>query len=193
MSLDPDAVVHPTAIIDAGATIGSATRIWHFCHVMAGAVIGNRCTLGQNVFVADNARIGHDVKIQNNVSVYEGVVIGDGVFCGPGVVFTNVRNPRSAWPRQGDYDRTVVLDNATLGANATIVCGVTVGRFAFVGAGATVTRDVPDHALVIGVPARQVGWVSEAGERLDFRDGRATCARSGQTYTLADSRPRRVS
>lgn len=192
MSVSGSATVHPTAVVDEGACVGDGTRVWHFCHVMAGAVIGSRCTLGQNVFVADGARIGDDVKIQNNVSVYDGVTIEDGVFCGPGAVFTNVRSPRSAWPRHGVFDHTLVRRGATIGANATVVCGTTIGRFAFVAAGATVTRDVPDHALVIGVPARRVGWMSEAGERLRFRRGAAVCPRSGRRYRLAGDRVERI-
>jgi UDP-2-acetamido-3-amino-2,3-dideoxy-glucuronate N-acetyltransferase len=181
-------LVHPSAIVDPGATIGAGTRIWHFSHVMPGAVIGARCTLGQNVFVANGVRIGDEVKIQNNVSVYEGVILEDRVFCGPSVVFTNVRNPRSAYPRHGVYEPTVVREGATIGANATIVCGTTVGRWAFVAAGATVTRDVPDHALVVGVPARRTGWMSEAGQRLHFRDGQATCPQTGHVYRLDHDR-----
>jgi UDP-2-acetamido-3-amino-2,3-dideoxy-glucuronate N-acetyltransferase len=179
-------LIHPTAVVDPGATIGSGTRLWHFSHVMPEAVIGERCTLGQNVFVANKVRIGNNVKIQNNVSVYEGVVLEDDVFCGPSVVFTNVRNPRSAYPRGGVYDATLVRTGATIGANATIVCGTTVGRWAFVAAGATVTRDVPDYGLVAGVPARRIGWASEAGQRLAFTNGEAVCPQTGQRYQLDD-------
>src|SRR5690625_1139616 len=162
--------IDPTAIVDSGARIGDGTRIWHFSHVCAGAVLGRGCVLGQNVFVGNDVVIGDRVKIQNNVSVYDGVRLEDEVFCGPSVVFTNVINPRAAIPRKHAYRRTLVRQGASLGANATIVCGVTIGRYAFVGAGAVVTRDVPDHALVVGVPARQVGWVTEAGERLPLSD-----------------------
>ncbi len=182
-----ESLVHPSAIIDPGASIGVGTRVWHFSHVMSGASIGSRCTLGQNVFVADRVRIGDDVKIQNNVSVYEGVVLENGVFCGPSVVFTNVRTPRSSHPRHGVYESTLVREGATIGANATIICGTTVGRFAFVAAGATVTRDVPDYALVAGVPARRIGWMSEAGHRLRFQDGRATCPQTGTAFSLHDN------
>jgi UDP-2-acetamido-3-amino-2,3-dideoxy-glucuronate N-acetyltransferase len=184
MNKQMESLIHPTAIIDPGASIGAGTRVWHFSHVCPGAMIGARCTLGQNVFVANRVRIGDDVKIQNNVSVYEGVVLENLVFCGPSVVFTNVRNPRSAYPRHGVYDSTVVREGATIGANATLLCGTTVGRFAFVAAGATVTRDVPDYALVAGVPARRIGWMSEAGERLRFHAGRATCPQTGAAYCL---------
>ena len=184
MNKQMESLIHPTAIIDPGASIGAGTRIWHFSHVCPGAVIGARCTLGQNVFVANRVRIGDDVKIQNNVSVYEGVVLENFVFCGPSVVFTNVRNPRSAYPRHGVYDSSVVREGATIGANATLLCGTTVGRFAFVAAGSTVTRDVPDYALVAGVPARRIGWMSEAGERLRFHAGRATCEQTGAAYCL---------
>ena len=183
---------HPSAIIDSGAIIGAGTKVWHFSHVMAEAVIGERCSLGQNVFVANKVRIGNDVKIQNNVSIYEGVVLEDSVFCGPGVVFTNVRNPRCAYPRHGVYDPTVVREWATIGANATIVCGTTIGRWAFVAAGATVTRDVPDYALVVGVPARRTGWISEAGQRLAFQEGEATCPKTGHIYRLNSDRVVRV-
>ncbi len=184
MNKQMESLIHPTAIIDPGASIGSGTRVWHFSHVCPGATIGARCTLGQNVFVANRVRIGDDVKIQNNVSVYEGVVLENFVFCGPSVVFTNVRNPRSAYPRHGVYDSTLVREGATIGANATILCGTTVGRFAFVAAGATVTREVPDYALVAGVPARRIGWMSEAGQRLRFHAGRATCPQTGAAYRL---------
>lgn len=178
--------IHATAVVDPGATIGPGTKIWHFSHVMPEAVIGAGCNLGQNVFVANKVRIGNNVKIQNNVSVYEGVTLEDDVFCGPNVAFTNVRNPRSAYPRVGAYDRTVVRTGATIGANATIICGTTVGRWAFVAAGATVTRDVPDYGLVAGVPARRIGWVSEAGQRLSFVDGEAVCPQTQQRYRLDD-------
>jgi UDP-2-acetamido-3-amino-2,3-dideoxy-glucuronate N-acetyltransferase len=181
-------VVHPTAIVDTGARIGDDTRIWHWTHVCAGAVIGARCSLGQNVFVADRVIIGDNVRIQNNVSVYEGVTLEDDVFCGPSMVFTNVRNPRAAVPRKNEYRPTRVERGATLGANCTIVCGVTIGCYAFVGAGAVITRNVPAHALMAGVPARRIGWMSAHGERLDLPlqgEGLATCRHTGTVYTLS--------
>src|SRR5690625_2252029 len=162
--------IDPTAVVDRGAAIGDGTRIWHFSHVCAGAVIGADCVLGQNVFVGNDVRIGSRVKIQNNVSVYDGVTLEDEVFCGPSVVFTNVINPRAAIPRKDAYRRTLVQRGATLGANATIICGVTIGRYAFIAAGAVVTRDVPDHALMAGVPARHIGWMTVAGERRPLSD-----------------------
>ena len=158
--------IHESSYVDEGAVVGEGTKIWHFCHVMPGAVIGDRCSLGQNVVVMPGTRIGNNVKIQNNVSIYEGVELEDDVFCGPSMVFTNVINPRSAVSRKHEYKRTLVRRGATIGANATIVCGVTLGEYAFVGAGAVVTRDVKSFALVTGVPARQVGWMCRCGERL---------------------------
>jgi UDP-2-acetamido-3-amino-2,3-dideoxy-glucuronate N-acetyltransferase len=157
---------HPTAIVDDGAVIGDGTKIWHFCHVMGGATIGRRCSLGQNVFVAGGTTIGDGVKVQNNVSIYEGVHLGDDVFCGPSMVFTNVVNPRSHVSRKDEYRETNVGRGASFGANSTVVCGHDVGRFAFVAAGAVVTHDVPDFALVVGVPGRVVGWMCRCGERL---------------------------
>lgn len=162
----PEVMVHPTAEIDAGARIGPRTRIWHWTHVCAGAEIGLDCSLGQNVFVANRVRIGNNVKIQNNVSIYDNVVLEDGVFCGPSAVFTNVLNPRAEISRKDEYRDTLVRRGATLGANCTIVCGVTIGEYAFIGAGAVVARDVSAYALMLGVPARQVGWMSRAGGRL---------------------------
>lgn len=156
---------HETAIIDDGAEIGDGTRIWHWTHVCGGAKIGNNCSLGQNVFVANKVVIGNGVKIQNNVSVYDNVTLEDDVFCGPSMVFTNVYNPRSAVNRKNEYRDTIVKKGATLGANCTIVCGVTIGKYAFVGAGAVVNKDVPDYALVVGVPAKQIGWMDEEGNR----------------------------
>lgn len=179
--------IHESAYVDEGATIGEGTRIWHFCHVMPGAVIGARCSLGQNVVVMNGTRIGNNVKIQNNVSIYEGVELEDDVFCGPSMVFTNVINPRSHVSRRHEYLRTLVRRGASIGANATIICGVTLGEFAFVGAGAVVTRDVPAYALVAGVPARRIGWVCQCGERLPahWSDGDpegAECAACGSSY-----------
>ena len=164
--------IHQSSFVDDGAVVGEGTQIWHFCHVMPGAVIGERCSLGQNVVVMPGTRIGNNVKIQNNVSIYEGVELEDDVFCGPSMVFTNVINPRSAVSRKSEYKRTVVRRGATIGANATVVCGVTLGQYAFVGAGAVVTKDVKPFALVTGVPARQVGWMCVCGERLPAASGR---------------------
>jgi UDP-2-acetamido-3-amino-2,3-dideoxy-glucuronate N-acetyltransferase len=176
---------HPTAIIDEGAKIGKGTKIWHFCHVMPKAEIGEKCILGQNVFVADNVKLGNNVKIQNNVSVYTGVICEDDVFLGPSMVFTNVNNPRSAVVRHDKYETTLVKKGATIGANATIVCGVTLGEYSFVGAGAVVTKDVKPYAPVVGVPAKQIGWMSEYGHQLEFdENGIAICPESGQKYKL---------
>jgi UDP-2-acetamido-3-amino-2,3-dideoxy-glucuronate N-acetyltransferase len=179
--------VHPSAIVDDGAQLGDGTRVWHFVHVSAGARIGDGCSLGQGVYVGNDVRIGHNVKIQNNVSVYDAVTLEDDVFCGPSMVFTNVHNPRSAVSRKGEYRRTLVQRGATLGANCTIVCGTTVGEHAFVGAGAVVSRDVPAFALVVGVPARRIGWMSRHGERLDLPasgQGEARCPTTGERYRL---------
>lgn len=179
--------IHPTAIVDDGANIGEGSRIWHWVHVSAGAVIGQRCSLGQGVFVGNDVTIGDNVKIQNNVSVYDAVTLEDDVFCGPSMVFTNVYNPRSAVTRKDEYRRTVVRQGATIGANATIVCGTTIGRYAFIGAGAVINRDVPAHALMVGVPARQVGWMSRFGERIALPltgNGEAICPHTGERYTL---------
>ena len=159
--------IHPTAIIDEGAKIGDGSRIWHWVHVCAGAKIGNDCSFGQNVFVGNDVLIGNNVKIQNNVSVYDQVVLEDDVFCGPSMVFTNVYNPRSAISRKNEYKATLVKKGATLGANCTIICGVTIGRYAFVAAGAVITKDVPDFALMAGLPARRIGKMNEAGERVE--------------------------
>jgi UDP-2-acetamido-3-amino-2,3-dideoxy-glucuronate N-acetyltransferase len=178
----PDYFAHPTACVDDGAVIGAGTKIWHFCHVMPGAVIGERCSLGQNVVVMPGTRLGDNVKIQNNVSVYEGVTLEDDVFCGPSCVFTNVSTPRSHVSRRGEYQPTLVRRGATIGANATVVCGVTLGRYAFVGAGAVVTKDVADFALVVGSPARRVGWMCHCGVRLGLEEGAARCERCGTAY-----------
>jgi len=179
---------HASAIIDEGARIGEGTRIWHWVHVSAGAVIGKKCSLGQNVYVGGSVVIGDNVKIQNNVSVYDGVVMEDDVFCGPSMVFTNVFNPRSAVPRKDQFRKTLVKKGASLGANCTIICGVTIGEYAFVGAGAVVSRDVPAYALVSGVPAKQTGWMSEYGEKLNLPltgDGEDRCPHTGAAYKLS--------
>ena len=175
---------HPTTVVDEGAQIGSGTRIWHFSHIMPTARIGERCNLGQNVYVDNNTVIGDGVKIQNNVSVYNGVILEDYVFCGPSMVFTNVINPRSEIERKDEFRQTLVRRGATIGANATIVCGVTIGRYALIGAGAVVTADVPDYALMVGVPARRVGWISRHGHRLieQDADGNWICPQSGWRY-----------
>jgi UDP-2-acetamido-3-amino-2,3-dideoxy-glucuronate N-acetyltransferase len=182
-------VIHPSAIVDAGAALGPGTHVWHFSHICGGARIGAGCSLGQNVFVGNDVVIGDGVKIQNNVSVYDGVTLEDGVFCGPSMVFTNVYNPRARIVRKDQYRRTVVRLGASIGANATIVCGVTIGRYAFVGAGAVVKYDVPDFALMAGIPARQIGWISRFGERLRLPrsgTGEATCPHTGDVYQLLD-------
>ena len=182
---ETDVFIHPTAVVDEGARLGAGTKVWHFCHVSAGAVLGERCKLGQNVFVADTVVLGDNVKVQNNVSIYAGVTCADDVFLGPSMVFTNVTNPRSAVDRRGAYAKTQVGRGATIGANATVVCGHAIGEYAFVGAGAVVTADVAPYALVVGVPAKPVGWVSRAGVRLVFdAGGRASCAETGEGYVL---------
>ena len=176
---------HQTAVIDEGASIGAGTKIWHFSHIMPGAVLGERCNIGQNVVVSPGVVLGANVKVQNNVSIYEGVTCDDDVFLGPSCVFTNVTNPRSAVNRRGEYARTHVGRGASIGANATIVCGHDIGPYAFIGAGAVVTKNVPAYALVVGNPARQMGWMSAYGHRLEFdQNGRATCPESGEAYRL---------
>ncbi len=180
-------ISHETTIVDTGAQIGEATRIWHWTHVCAGARIGNGCSLGQNVFVGNNVMIGDNVKIQNNVSVYDNVTLENDVFCGPSMVFTNVYNPRSHVPRKDEYRDTLVKRGATLGANCTIVCGVTIGEYAFIGAGAVINKDVPAYALMVGVPARQIGWVSRHGERLELPvqgNAEASCPATGERYAV---------
>jgi len=179
--------IHPTAIIDDGAQIGDGSRIWHWVHICSGARIGEHCSFGQNVFVGNDVRIGNNCKVQNNVSLYDAVTLEDDVFCGPSMVFTNVYNPRSAVTRKDEYRRTLVKRGATIGANATIVCGVTLGEYAFIAAGAVINKDVKPYALMAGVSARQIGWMSQHGERLDLPltgTGQATCRATGLTYYL---------
>lgn len=177
--------VHETSCVDTPCQIGEGTKIWHFSHIMPHVSIGNHCNIGQNVFIASEVIIGNYVKIQNNVSLYSGVICEDNVFLGPSMVFTNVSNPRSAVPRKEEYKKTFVRQGATIGANATILCGITIGRYAFIGAGAVVTRPVPDYALVVGNPAKQIGWMSEQGGRLHFDENdNATCPESGAKYQL---------
>jgi UDP-2-acetamido-3-amino-2,3-dideoxy-glucuronate N-acetyltransferase len=181
--------IHPTAIVDSGAVIGTGCRIWHWVHVCSGAVIGEQCSLGQNVYIGNRVRIGTNVKIQNNVSVYDNVTLEDDVFCGPSMVFTNVYNPRSAVSRKEEYRDTIVRRGATLGANCTIVCGITIGEYAFIGAGSVVNKDVRPFALMVGVPARQIGWMSRFGERLEVPaegSGKAVCSATGDRYEIAN-------
>jgi UDP-2-acetamido-3-amino-2,3-dideoxy-glucuronate N-acetyltransferase len=180
-SIGAGVFIHESAYVDDGAVVGAGTKIWHFCHVMGGAVIGEKCSLGQNVVVMNGTRMGRNCKIQNNVSIYEGVELEDDVFCGPSMVFTNVMNPRSHVSRKNEYRRTLVKHGASIGANATIVCGSTLGEFAFVGAGAVITTDVLPYALMAGVPARRIGWMCQCGERLSDA-GVGTCAVCGTTY-----------
>ncbi len=187
--------IHPSAIVDDGASIGDGTRIWHFAHVCAGAKIGVKVSLGQNVFVGNKVVIGDRCKIQNNVSVYDNVTLEEGVFCGPSMVFTNVHNPRALIERKNEYRDTLVRRGATLGANCTVICGVTIGEFAFIGAGAVVSKDVLPYALIVGVPGRQIGWMSAYGERLDLPldgDGDATCKQTGEHYRLRSGKLDRV-
>jgi UDP-2-acetamido-3-amino-2,3-dideoxy-glucuronate N-acetyltransferase len=178
-----DVFIHESAYVDEGAQIGQGTKVWHFCHVNKGAVIGERCSLGQNVVVMNDVRIGNNVKIQNNVSVYDAVEIEDDVFCGPSMVFTNVINPRSHVPRKDEYKRTRVRRGASIGANATIVCGVTLGEYCFIGAGCVVTRDVPAYALVVGVPARRIGWMCICGSRLEVERASLRVGHAGGSET----------
>lgn len=178
---------HETAIIDDGATVGNNSKIWHFSHVMT-AVVGENCNLGQNVFVANNVVLGNNVKVQNNVSLYEGVIVEDDVFIGPSVVFTNVINPRSFIERKNEYKKTLLKKGASIGANATIICGVTIGEYAFIGAGCVITKDVKSYALMKGSPARQDGWMSEAGSKLEFKNGIAVCTISQEKYKLENDK-----
>lgn len=189
-----DYFAHETAVIDEGCKIGAGTKIWHFSHVMSNSVLGENCNLGQNVVISPEVILGRNVKVQNNVSIYTGVTCEDDVFLGPSCVFTNVINPRSGVNRRGEYAKTLVKEGASIGANATIVCGNDIGRFAFVGAGAVVTKTIPDYALVIGNPSKQVGWMSEYGHKLKFdSEGRATCPESGDEYELQNREVRKIS
>ncbi|MEA3451679.1 MAG: acyltransferase [Bacteroidota bacterium] len=182
-----DFFAHETAVIDEGAIIGKGTKIWHFCHVMKNSNIGDNCSLGQNVFVANDVKLGKNVKVQNNVSIYTGVICEDNTFLGPSMVFTNVTNPRSAVVRKGQYEQTLVKKGASIGANATIVCGHTVGEYSFIGAGTVVTKEVPAFALMVGNPARQLGWMSRFGHRLKFDEKNiAICPESSEKYELVD-------
>lgn len=178
--------VHDTSFIDKGCLIGEGSKVWHFCHLMEQAVIGKNCNIGQNVFVANDVYIGDNVKIQNNVSLYSGVVCEDDVFLGPSMVFTNVKNPRSTVDRRSKFEKTIIKKGATVGANATVLCGITIGKYAFIGAGAVITKDVPDYAIMLGVPAVEAGWMSEYGERLSFIDNKAVCEASNSQYKLED-------
>lgn len=180
---------HPTAVIDEGCEIGAGTKIWHFSHIMPNCKIGEHCNIGQNVVVSPEVVLGKNAKVQNNVSIYTGVICEDDVFLGPSMVFTNVTNPRSAVNRRGQYTKTIVKKGASIGANATIVCGHDIGQYAFIGAGAVVTKDVPDYALVVGNPARQMGWMSEFGHKLKFdKNGMAVCPESGEKYKLENGK-----
>lgn len=183
---------HPTAIIDEGCKIGPGTKIWHFSHIMPGCMIGENCNIGQNVVVSPEVVLGNNVKVQNNVSIYTGVICEEDVFLGPSMVFTNISNPRSAVVRRGQYEKTIVKKGASIGANATIVCGHNIGEFAFIGAGAVVTKEVPPYALVVGNPAKQVGWMSEYGHRLAFdKEGIAVCPESNEKYMLENGKVRK--
>ncbi len=183
---------HETAVIDEGCNIGKGTKIWHFSHVMSNCTIGENCNLGQNVVVSPDVTLGNNVKVQNNVSIYTGVVCEDDVFLGPSMVFTNVMNPRSAVNRRDQYLKTLVKKGASIGANATIVCGNPIGEYAFIGAGSVVTKEVPAYALLVGNPAKQIGWMSSYGHRLEFKNGEATCPESGEVYKLENNRVTRI-
>ena len=191
--MDKPYFAHPTAVIDEGCVIGKGTKIWHFSHIMPHCVIGENCNLGQNVVVSPEVVLGNNVKVQNNVSIYTGVICEDDVFLGPSMVFTNVINPRSAVNRRSEYKKTLVRRGATIGANATIVCGIEIGAYAFIGAGAVVIRDVPPYALVVGNPARQTGWMSEYGHKLKFdSEGLAVCPESGERYKLSNGQVTKI-
>ena len=188
-----DYFAHETAVVDAGCTIGKGTKIWHFSHIMPNCILGENCNIGQNVVVSPDVILGENVKVQNNVSIYTGVICEDDVFLGPSMVFTNVMNPRSAVNRKNEYLKTVVRRGASIGANATIVCGHDIGEFAFIGAGAVVTKDVPNYALMVGNPAKQLGWMSEYGQRLEFdAEGFALCKESGEKYQLVNNSVKKI-
>lgn len=192
MSNPPTYFTHQTAVIDKGCTIGAGSKIWHFSHLMEKAEIGENCNVGQNVFIANDVILGNNVKVQNNVSLYSGVVCEDDVFLGPSMVFTNVKNPRSAVERKDEFQKTWIKKGVSIGANATILCGVTIGNFAFIGAGAVITKDVPAFALMVGVPAKQDGWISEYGEKLVFTDGVAVCNATNESYKLEDGKVQKI-
>lgn len=184
---------HETAVIDNGAIIGNGTKVWHFTHIMEGAVLGEKCNIGQNVFIASNVSLGKNVKVQNNVSIYEGVTCEDDVFLGPSMVFTNISNPRSALVRKGSYEKTLVKKGASIGANATIVCGNTIGKYALIGAGSVVTKNVDDYALITGIPGKILGWVSEYGHRLTFdSNNKATCPESNEKYQIENNKVSKI-
>ena len=190
---DKDFFAHETAVIDDGCAIGNGTKIWHFSHIMPDCILGEKCNIGQNVVVSPRVTLGNNVKVQNNVSIYTGVVCEDDVFLGPSMVFTNVINPRSAINRRNEYASTIVKQGASIGANATIVCGNDIGKYAFIGAGAVVTKNVPDYALLVGNPGKQIGWVGEYGHRLEFNErGKAICPESEQEYQLVDNEATRT-
>jgi UDP-2-acetamido-3-amino-2,3-dideoxy-glucuronate N-acetyltransferase len=193
MSSSNDIYIHPTAIVDEGCKIGEGSKVWHFCHIMTGSSIGKKCSLGQNVMVAPGVVLGNNVKVQNNVSIYEGVVCEDDVFLGPSMVFTNITNPRSAIVRKGQYSKTKVHKGASIGANATIVCGHDIGEYAFIGAGAVVTKHVKPYALLVGNPAKQIGWISEYGHRLNFdANNIAVCPESKEKYKLENGQVHKI-
>jgi UDP-2-acetamido-3-amino-2,3-dideoxy-glucuronate N-acetyltransferase len=194
MSIAKSAFIHSSAVVDEGGEIGGGTKIWHFCHIMGKASVGKNCSLGQNVFMADNAVLKDNVKVQNNVSIYEGVICESDVFLGPSMVFTNIINPRSAINRKDQFQKTLVQKGTSIGANATVICGNKLGKYAFIGAGAVVTKDVPDYGLMAGVPAKQIGWVSKAGLRLHFNDEKiAVCPETGEEYQLENDGVKAIS
>ena len=186
--------IHKSSFIDENVKIGDGTKIWHFSHIQSGSTIGENCSIGQNVNIGNNVKIGNGVKIQNNVSVYEGVELEDFVFCGPSMVFTNVLNPRSEFPQRGSefYNKTLVKKSASIGANATIICGHTIGKYSFVAAGSVVTKDVPDYALIVGIPARRIAWVCECGYKLHFSDDKAICGKCGEKYRKNGNRIEKI-